>query len=68
MATTSIRLPKELEAALNEVVRITKRTKSSIVKEALEEFILDTLDGYEAHKRRNEPTISHEELGRRLGF
>lgn len=41
---TSIRLPEDLEARLNSLAKLTKRSKSSHIKEALVEYLEDLED------------------------
>ncbi len=69
----SIRLDKELSARLDRLVRLTGRSKSFYVKQALEEQIADLEDLYLARKvaRRvaegREELVSLDELERGLG-
>jgi RHH-type rel operon transcriptional repressor/antitoxin RelB len=65
-----IRLEPELEKKLNSLAKETGRSKSYYAREAIRQFLEDREDylkGIAALERR-EPTISLEELGRRLGF
>ncbi len=65
----SVRLPKEMEARIERLAEATKRPKSFFVKEALENYLEDMEEYYEALKRRNDPNrnlISLEELERAL--
>jgi RHH-type transcriptional regulator, rel operon repressor / antitoxin RelB len=65
-----IRLEPELEKKLNSLARQTGRSKSYYAREAIRQFLEDREDylkGIAALERR-EPTITLEELERRLGF
>ena len=65
----SVRLPKEMEARIERLAKVTKRPKSFFVKEALTNYLEDMEEYYEALKRRNDPNrnlISLEELERAL--
>jgi RHH-type rel operon transcriptional repressor/antitoxin RelB len=65
-----IRLEPELERKLNSLARQTGRSKSYYAREAIRQFLEDREDylkGIAALERR-EPTITLEELERRLGF
>ena len=60
----------ELEARLEKLARKTGRSKSYYAKEAIRQFLEDREDyllGI-AVLERNEPTVSLEELERRLGL
>jgi RHH-type transcriptional regulator, rel operon repressor / antitoxin RelB len=64
-----VRLERELEARLERLAKKTGRSKSYYAKEAIRQFLEDREDyllGL-AVLERNEPTISLEELERRLG-
>ncbi len=65
-----IRLKKDLEERLDNLARETGRTKSYYAKKAIEDFLEEREDyllGIAAIER-NEPTITLEELGQRLGL
>jgi len=65
-----IRLEPELEKKLNSLAKETGRSKSYYAREAIRQFLEDREDylkGIAALERR-EPTITLEELGRRLGL
>jgi len=49
--TISVRLGKELEDRLEKISKLTGRTKSYYIKEALEEKLDDLEDVYTAEKR-----------------
>lgn len=51
----TVRLPKELERKLEKIARITKRSKSFFVKEALEHQLEDLEDFYTALERMSKP-------------
>ena len=66
----SIRLPEEMEARINNLAKSTQRSKSFFIKEALNNYLEDMEDYYEALKRDNDPEqnlISLEELKKALG-
>lgn len=52
---TSIRLPEALEDRLETLARLTKRSKSFYIKEALEQYLEDMEDGYIALGRAISP-------------
>lgn len=65
-----VRLEPELEARLKRLAKKTGRSKSYYAKEAIRQFLEDREDyllGL-AVLERKEPTISLEELERRLGM
>jgi RHH-type transcriptional regulator, rel operon repressor / antitoxin RelB len=65
-----VRLERELEERLERLARRTGRSKSYYAKEAIRQFLEDREDyllGL-AVLERKEPTISLEELERRLGM
>jgi RHH-type transcriptional regulator, rel operon repressor / antitoxin RelB len=65
-----IRLERELEAKLERLAKKTGRSKSYYAREAIRRFLEDREDyllGL-AVLERNEPTISLDELERRLGM
>jgi RHH-type transcriptional regulator, rel operon repressor / antitoxin RelB len=65
-----VRLERELEARLERLAKKTGRSKSYYAKEAIRQFLEDREDyllGL-AVLERKEPTISLEELERRLGM
>ena len=65
----SVRLDKELEEELNRLVKLTKRSKSFFIKEALREYLEDVKDVLEAQNRvhdSNRELISLEALRKEL--
>ena len=65
-----VRLDKKLESRLDKLSRQTGRSKSYYAREAIRQYLEDREDylkGIAALERR-EPTISLEELERRLGL
>ena len=66
----AIRLPEPIEERLESLARETGRTKSSLVREAIVEYIDDLEDLYlaEARARRNRRTIPLDEVERTLGL
>lgn len=53
--TITARLPAEMEQRLAELARQTKRSKSFLIKEALELYLEDMEDAAIAFERINEP-------------
>ena len=51
MTTLGIRLPDDVQKGLDHICTLTKRSKSSVVREALEQYIEDTLDYHRALER-----------------
>lgn len=64
-----IRLEPDLEAKLESLAKETGRSKSYYAREAIRQFLEDREDYLKgiAVLERSEPTISLEELERRLG-
>ncbi|MDM8569498.1 CopG family transcriptional regulator [Thiotrichales bacterium HSG1] len=65
----SVRLDKIMETKLDNLAKTTKRPKSFFVKEALNNYMDDMQDYYEAQKRsqdKNRNLISIEELEKAL--
>ena len=65
----SVRLDDELESKLNTIAKLTNRSKSFFIKEALREYLEDIEDILEAKERLSDPkreTISLEELKKEL--
>ncbi|MDM8564966.1 DUF6290 family protein [Candidatus Halobeggiatoa sp. HSG11] len=65
----SVRLDKIMETKLDNLAKATKRPKSFFVKEALNNYMDDMQDYYEAQKRsqdKNRNLISIEELEKAL--
>jgi RHH-type rel operon transcriptional repressor/antitoxin RelB len=65
-----VRLDKKLEAKLDKLARQTGRSKSYYAREAIKQFLEDREDYLRgiAVLERREPTISLDELERRLGL
>lgn len=57
--TVSVRLPEELEKRLTVLCAETKRSKSFYIKEALERYIEDLEDGYEAMQAILDPDAEY---------
>ena len=69
MTTQTVRLPDELATRLERVARITKRTKSSFIIEALELYLAEREDLETALARVREPQaeyVDHAEVKRAL--
>lgn len=69
-----LRISKEMENQILHISQLSKRSKSSIVKEALERYLEDMEDYYialerlEQHKRDDKVTYSLEEVAKELGL
>ena len=65
-----VRLEPEMEKRLERLAKETGRTKSYYAKEAIRQYIEDQEDYLLAVEisRRNEPTISMEELAKKYGL
>ncbi|MEN8153056.1 MAG: DUF6290 family protein [Acidobacteriota bacterium] len=71
MSTLSVRLPDELFKKLEELSKKTRRTKSSFIKQLIEENIEDYEDGYRALERLNDKNskyLTTEEVEKELGL
>ena len=66
----AIRLPESIEERLNQLAAETGRTKTSLAREAIAEYIDDLEDYYlaEARARKNRKTIPLEDVERTLGL
>ncbi|MDQ5902801.1 MAG: RHH-type transcriptional regulator, rel operon repressor / antitoxin RelB [Pseudomonadota bacterium] len=66
----AIRLPDGIEARLNALANETGRTKTTLAREAIVEYIDDLEDYYlaEARARQNRKTISLADVERELGL
>jgi RHH-type rel operon transcriptional repressor/antitoxin RelB len=66
----AIRLPEAIEARLNALASETGRTKTTLAREAIAEYIDDLEDYYlaEARARRNRKTVPLEDVERELGL
>ena len=66
----AIRLPEEIEQRLQDLARETGRTKTTLAREAIVEYIDDLEDFYlaEARARKNRKTIPLEEVERQVGL
>ena len=66
----AIRLPEPIELRLNALAKTTGRTKTTLAREAILEFIDDLEDFYlaEARARKNRKTIPLDEVERQLGL
>jgi len=65
----SVRLDSELENRLNAIAKLTNRSKSFFIKEALREYLEDIEDVLEAKERFSDPKreiITLEELKKEL--
>lgn len=71
MFTISVRLPDEIFRRLNELAKKTKRTKTSFIREMIEEELADYEEAYTALERLNEKNAKYlatEELEKELGL
>jgi RHH-type rel operon transcriptional repressor/antitoxin RelB len=70
----SVQLPDDLSARLTNLAKLTKRTKSHFLREALERTLEDLEDAYlaetahEAFLKSGEAAIPLEEVEKRLGL
>lgn len=67
----SIRLPQELEEKLEKISKIEERSKSYIIRKALEHYFEDLEDFTIANKRLNDPSAEYftpEQATKYLGF
>ena len=66
----AIRLPEAIELRLNALAETTGRTKTTLAREAILEFIDDLEDFYlaEARARKNRKTIPLDDVERQLGL
>jgi RHH-type rel operon transcriptional repressor/antitoxin RelB len=66
----AIRLPEGIEARLNALANETGRTKTTLAREAIVEYIDDLEDYYlaEARARMNRKAISLADVERELGL
>ena len=71
MPVISIRLPDDISRRLNALARKTRRTKTSFIKEMIEEKLSDYEEAYTALERLNDKNaryLTTEELERKLGL
>lgn len=74
MSYLGTRISDEMEQGLNKICELSKRSKSSIVKEALEAYIEDQADYYaalealEQHKKNGYKTVSWEDIQKENGL
>jgi RHH-type rel operon transcriptional repressor/antitoxin RelB len=66
----AIRLPQPIEDRLNALAQETGRTKTTLAREAILEYIDDLEDFYlaEARARKNRKTIPLDDVERQLGL
>lgn len=71
MSTVSVRLPDGLEKALESIIKETERSKTFIIRKALETYIEEYADYQIALDRltdKNDRIISSKELKKDLGL
>jgi RHH-type rel operon transcriptional repressor/antitoxin RelB len=71
MPVISIRLPDDISRRLNALARRTRRTKTSFIKEMIEERLADYEDAYTALERLNDKNaryLTTGELEKKLGL
>jgi RHH-type rel operon transcriptional repressor/antitoxin RelB len=71
MTVLSVRLPEEIYKRLDLLAKKTRRTKTSFIKEIIEDSLADFEDAYTALERLNEKNAKYlttEELEKKLGF
>lgn len=69
--TTSVRLPPTMARRLNQLTRALDRSKSFVIKKALEEYMgeyEDYLLAIDRLRDKNDRAVSREELRRKLGL
>lgn len=70
----AVRLPEEIETRLEKLAKMTGRSKTHYVREAILAHLEDMEDYYAAaeawseHRASGESALSAEELGKRLGL
>jgi RHH-type rel operon transcriptional repressor/antitoxin RelB len=66
----AIRLPEDIEARLSSLAQETGRTKTTLAREAILEYIDDLEDYYlaEARARKNRKTIPLHDVEKKLGL
>lgn len=71
MTTLSVRLPEEIHKRLGKLSEKTKRTKTSFIKEMIEESLAEYEDAYTALDRLNEKNAKYlttEEMEKEFGL
>jgi len=71
MTVLSVRLPEEIYERLDILAKKTRRTKTSFIKEIIEDSLADFEEAYTALERLNEKNAKYlttEELEKKLGF
>jgi RHH-type rel operon transcriptional repressor/antitoxin RelB len=71
MSVLCVRLPEEIYKRLDALAKKTKRTKTSFIKEIIEDSLADFEEAYTALERLNEKNAKYmttEELEKKLGF
>jgi RHH-type rel operon transcriptional repressor/antitoxin RelB len=71
MTVLSVRLPEEIYKRLDLLSKKTRRTKTSFIKEIIEDSLADFEEAYTALERLNEKNAKYlttEELERKLGL
>jgi len=71
MTVLSVRLPEEIYKRLDMLAKKTRRTKTSFIKEVIEDSLADFEEAYTALDRLNEKNANYlttEELEKKLGF
>lgn len=71
MTVLSVRLPEEIYKRLDILAKKTRRTKTSFIKEIIEDSLADFEEAYTALDRLNEKNANYlttEELEKKLGF
>jgi RHH-type rel operon transcriptional repressor/antitoxin RelB len=71
MSVLCVRLPEEIYKRLDILAKKTRRTKTSFIKEIIEDSLADFEEAYTALERLNEKNAKYlttEELEKKLGF
>jgi RHH-type rel operon transcriptional repressor/antitoxin RelB len=71
MSVLCVRLPEEIYKRLDLLAKKTRRTKTSFIKEIIEDSLADFEEAYTALERLNEKNAKYlttEELEKKIGF
>ena len=68
MSSDTVQLDRELSNAVARVAKQTKKSKSAIVRAALEAYLEELADYRDVVKRRKEKSVPFSELRNRLGL
>ena len=68
MSEDTVQLDRELSDALALAAKQTKKSKSAIVRAALESYLEELADYRDVVKRRKEKSLPYSQLRKRLGL